>query len=53
MNISQNNIGLSNEVDKVTFVPEDKLENATIRLLPGTVVSGGGGELHEIQKEED
>jgi len=50
LNISQNNIGLSNEVDKVTFVPEDKLENATIRLLPGTVVNGGG-ELHTIQKE--
>ena len=57
LDINQNNIGLSNEVDKVTFIPEDKLENATIKLLPknihghGTVVNGSGGELHPIQKE--
>ncbi len=51
LDINQNNIVLSNEVDKVTFIPEDKLENATIKLLPGTVVNGSGGELHPIQKE--
>lgn len=51
LDINQNNIGLSNEIDKVSFIPQDKLENATIKLLPGTIVIGVSGHLHEIQKE--
>lgn len=50
LDISQNNISLSNEVDKVSFIPEDKLDRATIKLVPGSVVNGGT-ELHSVQIE--
>lgn len=50
LDINQNNIGLSNEVDKISFIPEDKLDRATIKLVPGSVVNGGT-ELHSVQIE--
>jgi hypothetical protein len=51
LDITQNYIGLSDEVDKISFIPEDKIGKADIKLLPGTVVNGGDGQLHEIQKD--
>jgi hypothetical protein len=51
LDITQNYIGLSDEVDKISFIPEDKIGNADIKLLPGTVVNAGGEKLHEIQKD--
>lgn len=51
LDITQNYIGLSDEVDKISFIPEDKIEKAEIKLLPGTVVSASDNQLHEIQKD--
>lgn len=51
LDITQNYIGLSDEIDKISFIPEDKIGKADIKLLPGTVVNGGDGQLHEIQKD--
>jgi hypothetical protein len=51
INISQNYIGLSDDVDKISFIPEEKKGNAVIKLLPDTVINGSNGELHSIQIE--
>jgi hypothetical protein len=51
IDINQNNIGLSTETDKVTFIPEDKLDQANIKIIKNVVSNSPDKSLHPIQVE--
>jgi hypothetical protein len=47
LDINQNNIGLSTETDKITFIPEDKLDQANVKIIKNVIIN----DLHPILKE--
>lgn len=51
LDINQNNIGLSNETDKVTFIPEDKLDQANVKIIKNVISYSIGNGLHPVQQE--
>jgi hypothetical protein len=48
ININQNYIGLSDEVDKITFIPEDKVKFDRVKVINGTVIDAGKPKVHQI-----
>jgi hypothetical protein len=48
INITQNYIGLSDEVDKISFIPENKVKFDRVKVINGTVVDAGKPKVHQI-----
>jgi len=51
LDINQNNIGLSTETDKITFIPEDKIDQANVKIIKNVVSYSQDNDLHPVQKE--
>ncbi len=51
LDLSQNYIGLSDEIDKITFIPQDKIEKTYAKVLPGTIVPVFQSGIHPIQRD--
>lgn len=52
LDILQNYIGLSDDIDKVSFVPDNKVNNYNIKIIDNIVI-GQGKKLHPIQIEAE
>ena len=51
LDIVQNYIGLSDEIDKVSFIPDNKVNDLDIKVTGNIVGVGLKNELHSIQKD--
>jgi len=48
LDIIQNYIGLSDDVDKISFIPTNKVKFDKVKIIDGRVVDGGRPNIHQI-----
>lgn len=51
LDVVQNYIGLSDEIDKVSFIPDNKVNDLDIKVTGNIIGIGLKNELHSIQKD--